>query len=838
MKNGIRKLLICMLALICTLLIPNVSSSAAAGSQMKIHAIYLGEVNGDAVLLESEGQYLLMDCGDEKSYDKVKAYLQSLGVKELSIYISHFHGDHTAGLTDGAGFDKLTSAFKINKIYLPAESIISKLDVSWNYEKIRSVFDKKFPAVGSEKGVVELNVGDSFTVGDAEIEIIGPVNPGSFSIDKNGAEDDEKPEDTYENNCSLVARVTCGTTTYLTAGDCKEEGEAALVKKYGSALKADIYKMSHHGMPPANTDAFIDCVQPKVSFATNGGATELVEYGTEGKKHRKTYPARYACSQYGFVYTLGEEKKSLIIDVNNDVINMYRQGTAAKINTPGWAKVFGSDGVYEKYDYYYFDKNGKLLTGAQTIDGKVYYLGTGGCREAGTYVMEKGVKVYKGWKNYELADGKTERRYFAKDTDVMAVGLSNVEGKYYYFEKDGDLILGDAAWTPKKLNGKYYAIYTSGLIKTSGWMTYSGGRRYFGKTGEMATGWLTLSGKKYYLNSKSGYCATGVTKVGSNTYSFSDYGSMHTNKWVKDSKGKRYFGKDGKMATGWLTLSGKKYYLNSKNGYAATGKASVGGKYYLFSDAGALYTNKMVTDKKNKTRYADAKGRMLVGFQTIKGKLYYFDKDGVLLKGDSNWKRIKIGKYYYAVYKSGTIKTSSWRSYKGGGSCYFDAKGRMCTGWKKIDGAKYYLDPKTGYRATGVTEIDKKIYNFSNYGQLQPNSSVKIGGKNYRFNSSGVLSNPPSVSKVKIKKIKASTGKVAVSWSKSSKADGYIIYCATSENGKYKAVAEAKKVKTTSGTIKGLDSGKTYYFKVVAYKKLGDAKVYSKDSGVKKIKVK
>ena len=72
MKNGIRKLLICMLALVCTLLIPNVSSSAADGSQMKIHAIYLGEVNGDAVLLESEGQYLLMDCGDERSYDKVR----------------------------------------------------------------------------------------------------------------------------------------------------------------------------------------------------------------------------------------------------------------------------------------------------------------------------------------------------------------------------------------------------------------------------------------------------------------------------------------------------------------------------------------------------------------------------------------------------------------------------------------------------------------------------------------------------------------------------------------------------------------------------------------------
>ena len=110
---------------------------------MKIYAIYLGGNPGDAVLLESNGEYILMDIGDSTagkkkgSYASVKALLDKLGVKKLSLYYSHFHGDHTGGVgTDGA-LDWLTSEYNVTTIYVPDSSIfLGKVDISDTYEKI------------------------------------------------------------------------------------------------------------------------------------------------------------------------------------------------------------------------------------------------------------------------------------------------------------------------------------------------------------------------------------------------------------------------------------------------------------------------------------------------------------------------------------------------------------------------------------------------------------------------------------------------------------------------------------------------------------------------------
>ena len=59
--------------------------------------------------------------------------------------------------------------------------------------------------------------------------------------------------------------------------------------------------------------------------------------------------------------------------------------------------------------------------------------------------------------------------------------------------------------------------------------------------------------------------------------------------------------------------------------------------------------------------------------------------------------------------------------------------------------------------------------------------------------------------------------------------------CKVSKSGKYKKVYSGKKL---SHTKKSLKSGKTYYFKVRAYRKVGSKKVYSAYSSAKKYTVK
>jgi fibronectin type 3 domain-containing protein len=78
--------------------------------------------------------------------------------------------------------------------------------------------------------------------------------------------------------------------------------------------------------------------------------------------------------------------------------------------------------------------------------------------------------------------------------------------------------------------------------------------------------------------------------------------------------------------------------------------------------------------------------------------------------------------------------------------------------------------------------------------------------------------------------------KVKLIWSKVTDADGYIVYRATSKNGKYKETGNLTGGGTVSYTNSRLKTGKTYYYKVKAYRVIGGDMVYSAYSAVRAIK--
>lgn len=56
-------------------------------------------IAGDSVLLETSGNYLLMDTCQNGSDNRVISYLKENNIKNLSIYISHWHFDHFGQLS-------------------------------------------------------------------------------------------------------------------------------------------------------------------------------------------------------------------------------------------------------------------------------------------------------------------------------------------------------------------------------------------------------------------------------------------------------------------------------------------------------------------------------------------------------------------------------------------------------------------------------------------------------------------------------------------------------------------------------------------------------------------
>ena len=90
----------------------------------------------------------------------------------------------------------------------------------------------------------------------------------------------------------------------------------------------------------------------------------------------------------------------------------------------------------------------------------------------------------------------------------------------------------------------------------------------------------------------------------------------------------------------------------------------------------------------------------------------------------------------------------------------------------------------------------------------------------------------------KIKKITTKKKKANITWKEIKEASGYEIYISNKKNGKYSKIKKISKRETTKYTKAKLKKGKTYYFKIRTYKKIGNKKYYSKYSKVYKIKIK
>ena len=83
-------------------------------SEMTISAIACSS-QGDSTLVESNGEYLLMDTCLDDDNNKVVSYLTDNGVTKFDLFLSHYHSDHYGKIY------KIISDnnFKINKLYLP-----------------------------------------------------------------------------------------------------------------------------------------------------------------------------------------------------------------------------------------------------------------------------------------------------------------------------------------------------------------------------------------------------------------------------------------------------------------------------------------------------------------------------------------------------------------------------------------------------------------------------------------------------------------------------------------------------------------------------------------------
>ena len=136
----------------------------------------------------------------------------------------------------------------------------------------------------------------------------------------------------------------------------------------------------------------------------------------------------------------------------------------------------------------------------------------------------------------------------------------------------------------------------------------------------------------------------------------------------------------------------------------------------------------------------------------------------------------------------------------------------------------------TSYQNTSLSKTSTYYYKVRAY--------KTVNGKKYYGKYSSVIASATTPSTPTITVKSPSTKTVKVTWNKITGASGYEIYRKTGSSGTYSRIKTVTSGSTLSYTNSSLTKGKTYYYKVRAYKNVNGKKLYSSYSSVKSVKCK
>lgn len=635
----------------------------------RIHVLSL--VGSDAIVIESNGRFGMVDSGESSDYpdgsdprypyrlgttigcgteDQVLSYLDSLGVTEdnFDFYIgTHPHSDHIGNAA------LIIHKYKPGKVYTPRYDD-SYMTSSWGLWDNQYVYDNLVSAAKEVDAELYLDFDENapedpepgsqvcrpeFDFGCSHIEL---VNTDS-SYETEGTSD--------ANHISLGVKVTSnGKVAYLAGDICNTDGDE---DKLAQALgHVDFMKLGHHGVNEANTYGYVMALSPDVVYQTGGfewlwdqplkAVQDLgcLFYNSE-ELSKENIPA--------FVVELNPDGVKTNVDLTGLVIvhNHYTgryeafSNNRAVHNLDGWYEV--ADGyVYFKgspssarnewikqgdaYSYadddalrvtgwqliggvwYHFDSNGLMQTGWQLIDGAWYWFGGSGAMATGLVYIDGACSRFSSSGAWLGYTGSYP-------------GWNQTDGDWYYVSNGGQIVTG---WL--KLGATWYWFDGSGRMVT-GWKSISGSWYYFDSSGAMDTGWAYANGQWYWLDA-SGAMATGWKYIGSSWYLLSESGAMRTG-WVFEGGSWYWLDASGAMKIGWLNL-GETWYLLGSSGRMETGWQLVGGDWY----------------------YLDSSGAMRTGWLLDGDNWYYLASGGAMQR--SRW----IGNYY--VLGNGVMAKNQW----------------------------------------------------------------------------------------------------------------------------------------------------------------------------------
>jgi len=214
---------------------PTPTPMSVSLNTVKIYFFSVG-LGDSFLIIGPDGKTMLIDGGPADS--GIVDHLRAVGIKKIDVMVAtHPHQDHVGGLA------KVLGAFPVKKLYTNGET-------KWDEP---AYVDFRAAVTAAKVKSTRLVRGNKISLGALSFQVLNPIRSLPGNINEN----------------AMVLRFTYQKTTVIFMSDVDQDTEGQILAAK-LPVKADIYKIGHHGDSTSSSVKFIKAVSPSTAIYSCG----------------------------------------------------------------------------------------------------------------------------------------------------------------------------------------------------------------------------------------------------------------------------------------------------------------------------------------------------------------------------------------------------------------------------------------------------------------------------------------------------------------------------------------------------------------------------------------
>jgi competence protein ComEC len=269
LKPTTRFLARCLLPIFCLF---SLIAILSATQLPKTLDIYVVDVEGgkSALVVSPSGEALVIDTGNigagaPRDAERIMAAIRDAGLHQIDHLITtHWHRDHIGAMSAIAG-------------QFP---VLEFIDHGPNVQPdvlVDEFLQHTYPKLYATSKHTVVNQGDTISLAGVDVRVVASGGqvlktalPGAGGMNPSCAAAKRQYTDQGENPHSIGIHITFGKFRLLDLGDLTANKELELMCPNNRIGQVDVFMVSHHGQPRANSNVLLNAIKARVAIMNNG----------------------------------------------------------------------------------------------------------------------------------------------------------------------------------------------------------------------------------------------------------------------------------------------------------------------------------------------------------------------------------------------------------------------------------------------------------------------------------------------------------------------------------------------------------------------------------------